>query len=812
MLFHGTIPIMNKKVLHTLEFDKVIEKLMGHATSDKGRDYARMLKPTADLDKIRDRQRETADALSRIFREGSISFSGIHDPGIFGKRLEIGSSLNAGELLSIVSLLAVASRAKKYGSPARSDTPGDSLSHYFTDLDPLDSLRHLIDHCIISEDQIADDASSGLKNCRRQMASMNDRIRSQMTSLLNSASVRDCLQDTVITMRDGRYCLPVKADCKSQVPGMVHDQSGSGSTLFIEPMSVVNMNNELRELELTEQKEIEKVLADLSAQVYEVISIIISDFKILAELDFIFAKGQLAQEMNAMEPVLNTKGCIHLKKARHPLLDPKKVVPIDIRLGEDFDLLVVTGPNTGGKTVSLKTVGLLTLMAQAGLHIPAADRSQVAVFQDVYADIGDEQSIEQSLSTFSSHMTNIVSILKQVHSPAKAERTALVLFDELCAGTDPSEGAALATSILDRLHKTGIRTMATTHYPELKVYALTTPGVENACCEFSLETLSPTYRLLIGIPGKSNAFAISKKLGLSEDLIAEAQGRLDENDQSFEDLMVSLEERKIALERDKEKAERERAKAETFRRQAESQKDNLNDRRDAIIAKANEEAAQILARAKEKADTVIRNFNKYGTGTPDMAEMERQRSAIGEELKDARSKAAVKAKNTSKRQAAGGNVDSKKLRIGDDVMVLSMNVKGTVHTLPDAKGNLTVQMGIMQTKVNLRDIAVIGDAKPTNKYLKKKATVHKGSLNKSRTMSTELMLLGMTADEAVAAVDKFIDDARLTHLEEVRIVHGKGSGILRKAVHDYLRRQKDIRGYHLGAYGEGDSGVTIVEL
>ena len=796
---------MNKKVLHTLEYDKIIERLAGFATSEKGRDYCRLLKPISDIEKIRTRQKETGDALQRIFKKGTVSFSGIHDPSIFEKRLEIGSSLNTTELLQVVSLLTAASRTKGYGAPGRTDTSTDALTHYFNDLDDIEDLRNEISRCIISEDEIASDASPALRSIRRQISLMGDRIHSKMNELLNSQ--RDYLSDSVVTMRDGRYCLPVKAEHKGAVPGMVHDQSGSGATLFIEPAAVVSLNNELRELHLSEQEEIKKILAELSAKVYEHIGTIVQDFRILSELDFIFAKGQLAQSENAFAPILNTDGRIDLKKARHPLLDPEKVVPIDVNLGKDFDMLIVTGPNTGGKTVSLKTVGLLTLMACAGLYIPAADRSEIAVFNDVYADIGDEQSIEQSLSTFSSHMTNIVSILRQVHLPQKAERTALVLFDELCSGTDPSEGAALAESILDELHRERIRTMATTHYPELKAYALTTPGVENASCEFSVETLSPTYRLLIGIPGKSNAFAISKKLGLSDEIINDAASRMNREDQNFEDLVTGLEQKQTDVLKAQEKAERDRNDAQKLLQRAKQKDASLSDRTDAILAKANAEAAEILKRAKDQADTAIRNINKYGTATPDMAEMERTRQSLGESVKAHQGKAAVKPKKST--ALKGKKVDAKKLRIGDDVIVLSMNLKGTVHTLPDAKGNLTVQMGIMQSKVNVNDIALISEASSSSG---KKSGGTRHSMSKASSISPELMLIGMNSDEAIRTLDKYLDDARLSHLSQVRIVHGKGSGILRKAVHSYLSRQKDIKDYHLAAYGEGDTGVTIVEF
>lgn len=795
---------MNNKVLHTLEFDKITSRLADKATSQKGKEYCRLIRPVSDPEKIRARLKETGDALHRIYAKGPLSLSGINDPHVYTKRLDIGGTLNAEELLDIASLLQVASRAKGYGEDDGQEA-SDSLSRYFDGLDPIDPLRNEISRCIISEDEISSDASPALRSIRRQLSLMGERVRSKMTEIMNAR--RECLSDAVITMRDDRYCLPVRAEYKNSLPGIVHDQSGSGATIFIEPSAVVSLNNEARELELKEQEEIRRILADLSARVNESSGAVTEDFKILSELDFIFAKGSLAWEENAFAPVLNTEGRIDLKKARHPLLDPEKVMPIDVNLGQSFDQLIITGPNTGGKTVSLKTVGLLTLMACAGLYIPAADRSEIAVFNDVYADIGDEQSIEQSLSTFSSHMTNIVEILRQVGLPQKGGRSALVLFDELCAGTDPSEGAALSEAILSELHRTHIRTMATTHYPELKAYALTTDGVENACMEFSMETLSPTYRLLIGIPGKSNAFAISRKLGLSDSIIDDAASRMKQEDTDFEDLVTDLEIKHSEASRAREEAGRARKEAERLLQSAKEKEAALSDRRDDIISRANAEAAEILKRAKDEADRVIRNFNKYGSAAPDMAAMEKQRSAIGESIKAHQGKAALKPKKSVSVKAK--KPDARKLRIGDDVIVLSMNLKGTVHTLPDARGNLTVQMGIMRSKVNIDDIALVNEDQTRSK---KQSGSSRRSMSKAGSMSAELMLIGMNSDEAIRTLDKYLDDARLSHLSTVRIVHGKGSGILRKAVHDYLSRQKDIKDYHLAAYGEGDTGVTVVEL
>ena len=787
---------MNQKALRVLEYDKVIALLMEQATSDSGRELCKNLLPITDREQIEQAQRETADGLARIFRRGTLSFSGLKNPGFQMKRLEIGGTLNIEDLLMICRLLETAKRAKSYSREVREDTPADSLDGLFADLEPLTPLCDEIRRCIISSDEIADDASPRLHSIRRSIRNINDRIHSAMNSLLNSAATRTYLQDAVITMRGDRYCLPVKAEYKNQVPGMIHDQSSTGSTLFIEPMSVVKLNNDLKEAFLQEKAEIEVILADLSNQVAEYTAQITQNYKILTRLDFIFAKAKLAKIHNGMPPVLNTEGRIHIRKGRHPLLDPKRVVPIDVWLGEDFHLLIVTGPNTGGKTVSLKTVGLLTLMGQAGLHIPAADRSELAIFKQVYADIGDEQSIEQNLSTFSSHMTNIVSILK------KANRGSLVLFDELCAGTDPDEGAALAISILDQLRRRGIRTMSTTHYSEIKLYALSTEGVENACCEFDVETLSPTYHLLIGIPGKSNAFAISQKLGLSPKLIEDARSRISKENENFEDVIADLEESRRTIQKEQAEITRYRAEAEELKKQLEARQEKLNQSRDRILREANEQAAAILKEAKDTADETIRNFHKFGKAGIDAAAMEKEREKVRKKMDAARQKASVVQKPKE-----NTNVP-KKLRLGDSVKVLSMNLKGTVHTLPDAKGNLFVQMGILRYQVNIKDLVLLEDENPATARAPKTGA---GKLKMSKTLSVspEINLIGMTVDEAMSALDKYLDDAYLAHLKSVRIVHGKGTGALRKAVQNHLRRQKYIAEFHLGEFGEGDAGVTI---
>lgn len=790
---------MNQKALRVLEYDKIIDALAAQATSESGRALCQALVPLTDPDQINQMQKETADALSRIFRKGSLSFSGLKNPGFQMKRLEIGGTLNIEDLLMICRLLEIAKRAKSYSREVREDTPADSLDPLFTGLEPLTLLSDEIGRCITGPDEVSDSASPKLHSIRRSIRNINDRIRQAMNSLLNNSTVRTYLQDAVITMRNDRYCLPVKAEYKNQVPGMIHDQSSTGSTLFIEPMSVVKLNNDLKEAFLKEKEEIEVILADLSNLVAEHSSEIMTNYHLLTQLDFIFARGKLAKLHNGMAPVFNTEGRIHIRKGRHPLLDPHKVVPIDIRLGEDFHLLIVTGPNTGGKTVSIKTTGLLTLMGQSGLHIPAADRSELSIFKQVYADIGDEQSIEQSLSTFSSHMTNIVSIMK------KANRGSLILFDELCAGTDPDEGAALAISILDQLRRRGIRTMATTHYSELKLYALSTEGVENACCEFDVETLSPTYHLLIGIPGKSNAFAISSKLGLSPRLIEDAKSRISQENESFEDVLANLEQSRLTIEREQKETERLKKEAEQLKRQYEQRQDSLDERREKILREANEKAAAILKEAKDVADETIRNFHKYAKAGIDAAAMEKDRENIRKKMTDAREKSAVKQKAVENHNAP------KKLRLGDSVKVLSMNLKGTVHSLPDAKGNLFVQTGILQYKVNIKDLVLIADENPVRTHAPKTSA---GQLKMSKTLSVspEVNLIGMTVDEALPVLDKYLDDAYLAHLKSVRIVHGKGTGALRKAVHSHLKRQKYVRDFHLGEFGEGDAGVTIASF
>lgn len=790
---------MNQKTLAKLEYDKITALLEEEASSFRGKQLCRRLKPSADIEKINTLQEQTAAAFTRIVQKGRISFGDALPVEESMKRLEIGGALSITELLRIRRLLSNTARVRAYGRRDTQEETADCLDALFEQLEPLTPLANEIERCIISEDEISDDASSTLKHIRRSMAAINDKVHSTLSGLVNG-SLRTYLQDPIITMRGDRYCIPVKAEYRAQVQGLIHDQSSTGSTLFIEPMAVVKLNNDLKELYAKEQEEIQVILAGLSEEAAQYIEEIRTDYRTLTDLDFIFARGALGLNMSASRPVFNTEGRIRIREGRHPLLDPKTVVPITVSLGEDFTLLIITGPNTGGKTVSLKTVGLFTLMGQSGLHIPAGDRSELAVFRQVYADIGDEQSIEQSLSTFSSHMTNIVSFLKKVDTDS------LVLFDELGAGTDPTEGAALAISILSHLHQRGIRTMATTHYSELKVYALSTPGVENACCEFDVESLRPTYRLLIGIPGKSNAFAISGKLGLPDYIIEDARKRLSEQDISFEDLLTDLEASKKTIEKERAEIAAYRREAEALRSEVKERKEKLEEQRDRILREANEKANAILREAKEVADETIRNFHKFGKENINAAEMEKEREKLRKKIKDTSASSTLKAKKPKKEHKPSD------FKLGESVKVLSMNLTGTVSSLPDARGNVTVQMGILRSQVNISDLEIIEEPSPYSTKRMNRTSKGHLKMSKSLSVSPEINLLGKTVDEAVAELDKYLDDALLSHLNTVRVVHGKGTGALRKGIHEYLRRQKHVRSYRLAEFGEGDAGVTIVEL
>lgn len=787
---------MNNKSLSTLEYNKIISRLVSFACSDGAKQILHKLEPMTDIDKINTALDYTNDALTRVYQKGSVDFSRIKDIRGSIARLKVGSSLNALELLNISMLLECAAHIKGYY-----EQRADSIQPLIDMLDPVTLLNNAIKKCIISEDEISDDASANLRSIRRQKNIAADRIHTELNKILNSPSTRTYLQDYVITTRQGRFCLPVKAEYKSLMPGMVHDQSSTGSTVFIEPAAVVKLNNDIRELELKEQAEIEVILADLSAKAAEYTDSLLSDYEILTNLDCIFAKALLSRHFNCSRPVMNNKGIVNIKKGRHPLIEPHTVVPIDIYLGTDFNLLIITGPNTGGKTVSLKTVGLLTLMAQAGLNIPALEHSDIAVFDNIFADIGDEQSIEQSLSTFSSHMTNTVDILK------KADSNSLILFDEIGAGTDPTEGAALAIAILDSLHRRNITTMATTHYSEIKMYALTTDGVENACCEFDVQSLRPTYRLLIGVPGKSNAFAISKKLGLSDNIINDASRRLDSEDIKFEDLVTDLEQSRVTIEREREELNEYKAQIAQLKSELTKKTERLDERTDNIIRKANEEAARILKDAKEYADKTINAMNKHGMT---VKELEKHRSAIREKMNKRQEKLKIEpANNISEHKAH----DISEFKVGMHVKVLTMNVIGTVSQIHKNKNQVTVLVGSLSTKMDIKNLAILkGYKDPAETSSKPKGAGGSGKIkmSKSSSVSSEINLLGYTVDEAIAVLDKYLDDAYIARIPQVRIVHGKGTGALRSDITSYLHGVPYIKEFRLGQIGEGAEGVTIV--
>lgn len=830
---------MNEKALRILEYPKIREMLVACAGSFPGRQKCQALLPSQDLQEVQRMQTETADALRRIYEKGSVSFSGVKDMRADIARLQIGGSLSITELLDIAKLLETAARVKswedkpseKKPEPAvvedgaahwtknrqmaaeeagagagrresgeEADQPEkDSLTELFCDLEPVPSLVREIRRCILSEDEIADDASVNLRRIRRQISLSEERIHSQLQQMVNGPA-RAFLQDAVITQRDGRYCLPVRSEYRSQVPGMIHDQSASGQTIFVEPMAVVKLNNDIRTLEAEEKKEIEKILQELSEKAAEQSDALISDIQILSELDFIFARAVLAKKMNATQPDFNEQGIVDIRRARHPLIDRRRVVPVDIRLGEDFDQLVISGPNTGGKTVSLKTIGLLEIMGLSGLHIPAKEHSRLSMFTEIYADIGDEQSIEQSLSTFSSHMTNIVSFWEA------ADEKSLVLFDELGAGTDPEEGAALAISILAHLHSRGIRTVATTHYSEVKIYALSTDGVENACCEFDVATLRPTYRLLLGVPGKSNAFAISKRLGLPDEIIEDAKGRIADEQESFESVISDLESRRVSMEKAESAMTKDQAEIRRLRRSLEEQEKKLAESKDKILEKARQQAADLLRDTKQYADETIRAFNKMSGNAISARDMERRRTALRGKMDEMEA-----SRKKEKEKTPHKAVDARKLQVGDSVKVLSLNLKGIVRSLPDKSGNLDVQMGILHSVVNVKDIELLDEVSIKGPSYEHTAT-GRVRISKSASVSPEINLLGMTVDEAVSVLDKYLDDAAIAHLDEVRVVHGKGTGALRAGVQNFLRKNKHVQSYRLGEYGEGDAGVTIVKL
>ena len=788
---------MNEKVLHTLEYDKIIGSLVSYAGSFPGKELCAALKPSASLPEVIRLQDETEAALGRLLKKGTISFGSVTDIRASLKRLEIGSTLGIHEILEMAKLLENTSLVKAYARRERDDEQPDLLDPMFRALEPLTNVSAEIRRAIISEEEISDNASPGLRQVRRSIRLASERIRTELTRIVSSEA-KNYLQDSLITTRDGRYCIPVRNEYRGQVAGIVHDQSKTGSTVYIEPASVVRLNNEIRELQIQEQKEIEIILSNLSALLGENSGFIRSNYELMRDLDFIFARAHLALEMDAMRPQIADDGIIDIRRARHPLIPKKKAVPIDIRLGEDFDLLVITGPNTGGKTVSLKTSGLLVLMGLSGLHIPAGAGSRICMFEEVYADIGDEQSIEQSLSTFSSHMTNVVEFLKL------ADEKSLVLFDELGAGTDPTEGAALAIAILDHLHRRGIRTIATTHYSELKIYALRTPLVENASCEFSVETLSPTYRLLIGVPGKSNAFAISGKLGLTEDLIEEAKAYISREDESFEDVISGLEEERKKLEADEAEVENKLRELEKREAALAKKEREFTEKKQHALSESSEEARRILQEAKDYADKTISWYSKHGGNS---REMEKRRT----ELRGRMDQLESNIRTVSSNEQQKSSLKAGDLKIGDSVRVMSLGLNGTVSTLPDAKGWLFVTLGIMRTKVRLDDLILLDEVEIRSDKLNRTSS-GKVRISKSLSVSPEINLLGKTVDEACAELDKYLDDAALAHLEQVRIVHGKGTGALRNGVHKYLKKNRHVASFRLGEFGEGDAGVTIAKL
>lgn len=787
---------MEEKALHILEFDKITDILKNYATSEAGRELCAKITPSTNLKKIREYQKNTTDARKRMQRKGTpLSFRGVKEITDSIKRLKVSAVLSAAELIRVSSVLTAAQRAKDYGSD---EEIRDSLSEDFMFIEPLTQINREITRCIISEDMIADDASPALYSIRRKIAACADKVHDTMQSQLNS--YRDCLTDAVITQRDGRYCLPVKAEYKSKVSGLTHDTSSTGMTLFVEPMAVVKLNNEIKELEIEEKKEIGEILRMLSLTLAPHIDDISDNVKILRKLDMIFAKALFAEELSASEPEFSTDRSIELKNARHPLIDKKKVVPISVRLGRDFDLLVVTGPNTGGKTVSLKTVGLLTLMGQAGLHIPADEGSILGLFENVYADIGDEQSIEQSLSTFSAHMTNIVHILSE------ADSNSLCLFDELGSGTDPTEGAALAMAVLSFLHRMKTRTMATTHYAEIKVFALKTEGVENACCEFDVASLRPTYRLLIGVPGKSNAFAISKRLGLPDYIIDEAKSFIGEADENFEDVIQKLNDDRRVAEKERLKAEGYRREMEDMRGRIKKKEDRIDESREKILEDAKAEAARILKNAKETADETVRNINRLAADADALKNIEAEREKLREGIRKHDTGTGLKIKGPSK------PVSPKKLQIGDTVKVMSLGgTEGTVTSLPDKDGNVSVQMGFMSTKVHVKNLELTKASPDSSGKEKVRAGSGVSSFSpKAMSVSPELNLIGMTTDEAIPVLDKYLDDAYLAHLPSARIVHGRGTGALKAAVHSKLKKVKYVKDFRPGVIGEGSDGVTVV--
>ena len=784
---------MNSKTLHTLEFDKIIALLEERAVSAPGKALCHALVPMTDLPEIERAQAETEAALSRIRMKGELRLAGLRDVSASLKRLDVGGTLSTAELYAIGSLLDLSERARNYGAHEEEAENPDALESAFTALSLLPRENRELKRCILSEDLVSDHASPELARIRRQMKTADERMHSALQEEINRH--KSYLMDTIVTMRNGSYCLAVKSEFKTKLPGVVHDQSSTGSTVFIEPLVAVRLNNEYRELTLAEQQEIAKILASLSALLAPFTAELLANQKILATLDFVFAKARLASSMQASKPLFNTEHIIEIKDGRHPLIPKDKVVPISIWLGQEFSLLIITGPNTGGKTVSLKTVGLFTLMGQAGLHIPAFQGSRLAVFRDVFADIGDEQSIEQSLSTFSGHMKNVVEILDA------ADGDSLCLFDELGAGTDPTEGAALAIAILSFLKNIGARTVATTHYSELKVYALTTKGVENASCEFDVATLRPTYRLLIGIPGKSNAFAISQKLGLPNYIIEDAKNHIEQNDAAFEDLLTRLEADRRTIEAERREILAYRAEIEALKTRHEKADQNLDERKERILEKARAEAERILSEAKESADQSIRRINRLSADSGLLRELEKERSGLRDKLKSVEKTAPKKTVKAAKPAV---------LHIGDSVRVLSMDHEAIVSTLPDKNNRLFVRMGVLRTQVSADDVVLIEEEAAVSKGAKQSRSGGAPSFGKASHISPEINLIGKTVDEALGELDKYLDDALLAHLNSVRVIHGRGTGALKKGLLAWLKKQPYVKKCEDAHFDDGGEAVTVV--
>ncbi len=791
---------MNERVFRILEFDKIIKRLSGLAASSLGKELIEGLLPEQEFSKVKDLLKETSDGVSCIARRGSPPMGGIHDIRGSLRRSELGGVLNPGELLAIADTLRAARSLKSYVDDRITNEEGNVVSELISCLEANRRVEDKIKLAIISEEEIADSASVNLSNIRRQIKEAQNSIKDKLNDFIKSSKYQKFMQESIVTMRGDRYVIPVKQEYRNEVQGLIHDSSASGATIFIEPMAIVEANNRIKQLKIKEQLEIERILYELTADVSGIIDSLKSNISILARLDFIFAKAKLSMDYNCVCPVLNAGRRIVIKKGRHPLLDPVKVVPIDFWIGDEFDTLVITGPNTGGKTVTLKTVGLFTLMTQAGLHVPANEGTQMSIFNEVFADIGDEQSIEQSLSTFSSHMKNIVSILE------RADEHSLVLFDELGAGTDPTEGAALAMAILEYLHQVGSITVGTTHYSELKVYAVSTKGVENACCEFDVETLKPTYRLLIGVPGKSNAFAISNRLGLSVNIIERAKEFLTQEDIKFEDMLMSIEKNRSEAEKEKMLAQTYRKEIEGLKNELEEQKRKLALQKDKLIREAREDAKRILLNAREDAEGILSEMRKM-EAEQEAAERNRAAEELRLKLKNKINKL-EDSLTESIMPKQGYAKPPENLKPGDSVMIINLNQKGTVVIPPDKDGEAVVQAGIMKINVHITNLRLVDE---------QQAEIHrvgagKIGMSKSKSISTEIDLRGLSLEDAIESVDKYLDDASIAGLHEVTVIHGKGTGILRNGLHQYLKTNAHVKTFRLGKYGEGESGVTVVEM